>query len=155
MTVDTQAEQQAQQQPPTQPQQQPEIPTQDPESSATEPASALDIASQFRGLIASGQLGANERLPTVRQTASDFGVAVGTAAKAYKILEHDGLVVSRTAAGTRVSQNAGILSAQVMKRVRALIAEATGDSAELNDVVEVLRLVWRSEQGEITAPDPR
>ena len=60
----------------------------------------LDIYRQFRGLIVSGQLGAGERLPTVRQTASDLGIAPGTAAKAYKLLERDGLVVSRTAAGS-------------------------------------------------------
>lgn len=60
-----------------------------------ESSRALDIYRQFRGLIVSGQLGAGERLPTVRQTASDLGVAPGTAAKAYKLLERDGLVVTR------------------------------------------------------------
>ena len=70
-------------------------------SSTEEGNPAMGIYRQLRGLIVSGQLGANERLPTVRQTASDLGVAPGTAAKAYKLLEQDGLVVTRTAAGTR------------------------------------------------------
>lgn len=56
---------------------------------------AQDIYRQLRGLRLSGQLGANERLPTVRQTAADLGVSPATAAKAYKLLEQDGLVVSR------------------------------------------------------------
>ncbi|WP_307225182.1 GntR family transcriptional regulator [Microbacterium arborescens] len=64
---------------------------------------------QLRGLIISGQLGADKRLSTVRQTAADLGVAPGTAAKAYKMLEQEGLVVSRTAAGTRVAKSAAVL----------------------------------------------
>ena len=72
-------------------------------SATDESNPSRDIYRQLRGLIMSGQLGANERLPTVRQTAADLGVSPATAAKAYKLLEQDGLVVSRTAAGTRVA----------------------------------------------------
>ena len=85
---------------------------------------AIDIYRQLRGLIVSGQLGANERLPTVRQTAADLKVAQGTAAKAYKMLEQDGLVVTRTAAGTRVADSAAVLPQSVIRRIRELVDEA-------------------------------
>ncbi|WP_248305538.1 GntR family transcriptional regulator [Agromyces sp. H66] len=102
---------------------------------------ALDIYRQFRGLIVSGQLGAGERLPTVRQTASDVGVAPGTAAKAYKMLERDKLVVTRTAAGTRVAESAAVLPRSVVRRIRELVAEAESAGADTNDVIDVLRVV--------------
>lgn len=114
-----------------------------PPSSATDEATpALDIYRRFRGLIVSGGLGAGERLPTVRQTASDLGVALGTAAKAYKLLERDGLVVTRTAAGTRVAESAAVLPLEVVRRIRDLVAEAEAAGANADDVTAVLRVVW-------------
>lgn len=109
-----------------------------------ETSPALDIYRQFRGLIVSGQLGAGERLPTVRQTASDLKVAPGTAAKAYKLLERDGLVVTRTAAGTRVAAAAAVLPRSVVRRIRDLVAEADAAGANSDDVIDVLRVVWQA-----------
>jgi len=105
---------------------------------------AMEIHHQLRGLIVSGQLGAGERLPTVRQTAADLGVAPGTAAKAYKLLERDGLVVTRTAAGTRVSESAAVLPRVVVRRLRDLVAEAAAAGSEVDDVVNALRAIWQS-----------
>jgi len=110
-----------------------------------ESSPALDIYRQFRGLIVSGQLGAGERLPTVRQTASDLGVAPGTAAKAYKLLERDGLVVTRTAAGTRVAESAAVLPRAVVRRIRDLVAEADAAGADADDVIDVLRVIWQAQ----------
>jgi len=111
---------------------------------AAEANPALDIYRQLRGLIVSGQLGAGERLPTVRQTASDLGVAPGTVARAYKMLEGEGLVVSRTAAGTRVAESAGVLPASVIRRIRDLVEEAAAADADPDDVVDVLRTIWQT-----------
>lgn len=110
--------------------------------SSEEGVAASDIYQQLRGLILSGQLGAGERLPTVRQTATDLGVATGTVAKAYKLLEVEGLVVSRTAAGTRVAESAGVLPETVIRRIRALVDDAAAAGARPEDVVSVLRLMW-------------
>jgi len=111
---------------------------------AAEANPALDIYRQLRGLIVSGQLGAGERLPTVRQTASDLGVAPGTVARAYKMLEGEGLVVSRTAAGTRVAESAGVLPASVIRRIRDLVEEAAAADADPDDVIDVLRTIWQT-----------
>lgn len=105
---------------------------------------ALGIYRQFRGLIVSGRLGAGERLPTVRQTASDLGVAPGTAAKAYRLLEQDGLVVTRTGAGTRVSASAGVLPQAIARRIRELAAESRAAGIDPDDVVAALRVAWQS-----------
>jgi len=112
-----------------------------------ETSTTVDIYRQFRGLIVSGRLAADERLPTVRQTARDLGVAPGTAAKAYKMLEQDGLVVSRTAAGTRVAPSAAVLPISVMRRIRELVDTAQAAGSYPSDVISVLQLVW-SDAGE-------
>lgn len=54
------------------------------------------IYQQLRGLILSGRIVAGERLPTVRQLARDLGVAPGTVARAYKQLELESSVQTRT-----------------------------------------------------------
>lgn len=107
------------------------------------PSTAEEIAELFRGAISSGQLGDGERLPTVRQTARDFGVAVATAAKAYRALEQEGLTVTRTAAGTRVAPGASRAPQVVVERARDLVeaAEAAGLSADA--AVAVLRALFR------------
>ncbi|MFK4853499.1 GntR family transcriptional regulator [Microbacterium sp. ZW T6_19] len=112
--------------------------------SADESSPALDIYRQLRGLILAGHLGAGERLPPVRQTATDLGVAPGTAAKAYKMLENDGLVITRTAAGTRVSTSAAILPIPVLRHIRALIESAEENGADVDDVTGVLRAIWQT-----------
>ncbi|MDQ0893617.1 GntR family transcriptional regulator [Agromyces ramosus] len=118
-----------------------------------EASPALDIYRQFRGLIVSGQLGAGERLPTVRQTASDLGVAPGTAAKAYKLLERDGLVITRTAAGTRVAESAAALPRSVVRRIRDLVTDSKSAGIGVDDVIDVLRAVWQAESGAAAQPD--
>ncbi|WP_460797910.1 GntR family transcriptional regulator [Microbacterium sp. GXF0217] len=88
----------------------------------------------------------------MRQTAADLGVAPGTAAKAYKMLEQEGLVVTRTAAGTRVAESAAVLPKSVNGRIRELVDEASATGADREDVLTVLRLVWQVEVGRPTTP---
>ncbi|QZY52687.1 GntR family transcriptional regulator [Leucobacter tenebrionis] len=109
---------------------------------APAPRTADDIAELFRGAIRSGQLGDGERLPTVRQTARDFGVAQATAAKAYRTIEQEGLVVTRTAAGTRVAPGASRAAGAVVEHARALAEAAQREGSSIDDAVAVLRAVW-------------
>lgn len=112
---------------------------------ATTPSSADEIDALFRGAIRSGQLGDGERLPTVRQTARDFGVAQATAAKAYKALERDGLIVTRTAAGTRVAPGASRAPQAVVEHARALAEASESALISLDDTIAILRAVWRTD----------
>lgn len=104
--------------------------------------SAEQIADHFRGLILSGHLGAGDRLPTVRQTARDMGVAVATAAKAYRALELDGVVVTKGAAGTRVASQPSVLPGTVLEQVRTTIAEAKSAGVNQAELLNSIRAVW-------------
>ncbi|AWN25420.1 GntR family transcriptional regulator [Streptomyces sp. NEAU-S7GS2] len=61
------------------------------------------IRAQLAALIATGQLAEGERLPTVRQLATELGLAPGTVARAYRELETAKLIHTRRGAGTRVA----------------------------------------------------
>jgi DNA-binding transcriptional regulator YhcF (GntR family) len=106
---------------------------------------ALAIYRQFKGLIVSGQLGAGERLPTVRQTARDLSVAQGTAARAYKLLEREGLVVTRTAAGTRVADAVAVLPRTVVQHIRSLVDASRAADVGLDQLLDVTRAIWQTE----------
>ncbi|MDX2591428.1 MULTISPECIES: GntR family transcriptional regulator [Streptomyces] len=78
-----------------------------------EPAVRVDTASQvppyaqiraqLGALIVTGRLAEGDRLPTVRQLATDLGLAPGTVARAYRELETAGLIRTRRGAGSRVA----------------------------------------------------
>ncbi|HJF13509.1 MAG TPA: GntR family transcriptional regulator [Enteractinococcus helveticum] len=111
--------------------------------SNTDPSTANDILELFRGAIHSGVLGDGERLPTVRQTARDFGVAQATAAKVYKMLEQDGLVVTRTAAGTRVAPGASRAPREIIEQLRALLEASQEERIPVEDLIAILRSMSR------------
>ncbi|MGW1671814.1 GntR family transcriptional regulator [Streptomyces sp. NPDC002324] len=61
------------------------------------------IRAQLAALIVTGRLAEGDRLPTVRQLATDLGLAPGTVARAYRELEAGALIRTRRGAGTRVA----------------------------------------------------
>lgn len=61
------------------------------------------IRAQLAALIVTGRLIESDRLPTVRQLATDLGLAPGTVARAYRELEAAELIRTRRGAGTRVA----------------------------------------------------
>ena len=64
------------------------------------------IADRLRQMVATGQLQAGERLPTVRQLAESLAISPGTVVKAYRQLEQDGVIQSRRGGGTVVASRA-------------------------------------------------
>jgi DNA-binding transcriptional regulator YhcF (GntR family) len=74
---------------------------------ALDPAAASapfdQIRAQLAARITDGRLVTGTRLPTVRALADQLGIAVNTAARAYRELEAAGLVETRGRAGTVVS----------------------------------------------------
>ena len=119
-------------------------------SGATPPGE--QIRDQIRGLIVSGQLAADERLPSVRQLARDLEVAAGTVAKAYKALEAEGLLTARTSGGTRVSRNATTTPQRVLAAARQLAEVGSAAGASLEDTVRIRRAVGPQERPETEGP---
>lgn len=73
---------------------------------AVDPERALPVYEQVREqvarMVAAGTLAPGARLPTIRQLAADLGLAKGTVAKAYELLETDSVIETRGRKGSFV-----------------------------------------------------
>src|SRR3954453_8691150 len=65
------------------------------------------LAWKLRGAIAAGTLRAGDRLPPVRELATEAGVNVNTVRAVYARLAEQGVIVSEQGRGTFVSGSAG------------------------------------------------
>jgi DNA-binding transcriptional regulator YhcF (GntR family) len=83
------------------------------------------LRSQIVAMVASGVLATGQQLPTVRQLASDLGLAPGTVARAYKALEQEGVIETRGRHGTFVAA----AKAFPRERVKSELAQAAHDFA--------------------------
>lgn len=61
-----------------------------------------EIVEQVR----SGEIAPGDKLPAIRVLAGDLGLAAGTVARAYKLLEEAQIIVTRRGAGTTVAPGA-------------------------------------------------
>lgn len=84
------------------------------------------LRAQIAGLIATGGLRQDDRLPSVRQLAADLGLAGGTIARAYRELERAGLVEGRGRHGTVVRPHSTVGAEQ---RELAVAAEKLASTA--------------------------
>lgn len=91
-----------------------------------DPASPLPPFEQLRAqlvdAVATGELVAGQRLPTVRRLADDLGLAPGTVARAYRELEASGFIETRGRNGTFVSPQ-GDAAVRQAQRAAAAFAE--------------------------------
>jgi DNA-binding transcriptional regulator YhcF (GntR family) len=93
--------------------------------SAAELPVGVQLSWRLRALIATGRLGAGERLPSFRRLAEWAGVNVNTVRAVYAGLERAGLVVSRQGQGTFVADRIEAapeleeIAADALQRVRA------------------------------------
>jgi molybdate-binding protein/DNA-binding transcriptional regulator YhcF (GntR family) len=65
-----------------------------------------EIAESIRRRIVAGELEAGDRLPPVRELATQWACTPGTVSRAYGLLAEEGLVVSHRGSGTHVAPNA-------------------------------------------------
>ncbi|GAB3429635.1 PLP-dependent aminotransferase family protein [Flindersiella endophytica] len=77
------------------------------------------LAETIRQLVRTGALPAGARLPSERELAAALGVARTTIGQAFDVLRGDGVLVSRTGAGTFVSASAGHATARGDDRLRS------------------------------------
>ena len=77
----------------------------------------LQIMDQVKRDIALGRLLREERLPTVRQLAQQLALNPNTIAKAYRQLEQEGIIVTRSGAGAFVANLDSMLSRAVRRRL--------------------------------------
>ncbi|WIB77341.1 GntR family transcriptional regulator [Curtobacterium sp. MCPF17_002] len=99
------------------------------------------VRSQIAAQITAGYLVDGERLPSVRGLADELGLAAGTVAKAYQLLEESGLVHTARGAGTRVIRPAEVPE-PVADAARALAAAARAAGLSADQAAAALRDAW-------------
>lgn len=102
------------------------------------------IRAQITSSITSGALPEGTRLPSIRQLAGDLGLAPGTVARAYRELEHAGLVATRGRHGTRVTDQATATAAEphaahLEEAAATFAAAASRSGSNLDQAVAALR----------------
>ena len=84
---------------------------------ASDRAVYLQIIDQVKRDVALGRLAKEERLPTVRQLAQQLAINPNTIAKAYRQLEQEGIIVTRSGAGAFIANLDSMLSKSVRRRL--------------------------------------
>jgi len=64
----------------------------------------LQLAQQIRQAVRRGVLDVGDRLPTVKEVVAELAINPNTVLKAYRELEHEGLVEGRQGVGTFVAR---------------------------------------------------
>jgi DNA-binding transcriptional regulator YhcF (GntR family) len=97
------------------------------------------IRAQIAAQVASGALEPGSRLMTVRALAESLGIAPNTVARAYRELEHAGVVTTRGRAGTVVNGDGADHASKEAAREYADVMRALGVGQD-----EALELVRRA-----------
>jgi GntR family transcriptional regulator len=82
-------------------------------------ATYLQIVQQVKDALRLGTIDVGDQLPTVREVVADLAVNPNTVAKAYRELEHEGLVVARQGRGTFVASTLASASLHHHNALRA------------------------------------
>ena len=94
------------------------------------------LRAQIAAAIATGELATGERLPPVRQLARDLGLAAGTVARTYRILESAGLVTTARGAGTTVAGSSSPTPAQQLAAITASYIEQARRLGASDDAIQ-------------------
>ena len=105
------------------------------------------IRAQIHALIAADVLAEGDRLPPVRQLASDLDVAAATVARAYQELEADGVLQGQGRRGSVITARRAVLSSAERARrlddaARTFAASARALGVSIDEASEALLAIW-------------
>jgi GntR family transcriptional regulator len=103
----------------------------------------LQLVEQLRHAVEIGALREGDQLPTIRKVAGDLVVNPNTVARAYRELEHEGILDLRHGTGAFVKSAGG--RARVLRNAHALVRAAIERLASLELTDDELRRVLESE----------
>lgn len=106
----------------------------------------LQLMEQVKHGIETGALRPGEQLPGIRPLAEELVVNPNTVAKAYRELEHEGVIELRQGAGAFVSGNAGVK--KLTDNIRAgqtVVAEAIAKLRARGITDEEIRRLFEAE----------
>jgi GntR family transcriptional regulator len=106
----------------------------------------LQLMEQVKHAIETGALRAGEQLPGIRPLAEELVVNPNTVAKAYRELEHEGVIELRHGAGAFVTQAAGAKEATDRLRAAQAVVVAAVERLRAKGVTdEEIRRLFEAE----------
>lgn len=100
------------------------------------------LRTQIASRVASGDLPAGTRLPTVRALAAELHLAVNTVAKAYRELEIDGVVVTEGRRGSFVRSSSGADSPDATAAAQQYAVSARRQGLTLAEATRLVERAW-------------
>ena len=88
------------------------------------------IAAQMRDAVLTGKLTEGDKLPSIRQLATDLRISVITTKRAYQELESQGFITTVQGKGCFVTGgNTELLKEEKLRRVEAALSQAVEEAA--------------------------
>lgn len=104
----------------------------------------LQLMQQIRHGVETGALRAGERLPTIRSLAEELVVNPNTVVRAYRELQHEGIVELRQGSGAYISRSV-IERRQIMSKAGKLIGSTIERLSALGLSEEEIRRIVENE----------
>ena len=105
----------------------------------------LQLMEQVKHAIDTGALRPGEQLPGIRPLAEELVVNPNTVAKAYRELEHEGVIEVRHGAGAFVSRAASAKQAEKLRAAQGVVAAAVEKLRARGLSDEEIRRVFEAE----------
>ena len=106
------------------------------------------IVSSVKRAVATGRLRTGDKLPSVRDLAKELVINPNTVARAYQVLEGEGVTLSRRGAGTFVAERRVVMRRDAMRRqleeaLEAALSDAVNQGLGEEDVRKSFEAVMR------------
>jgi len=114
----------------------------------------VQIIDRIKHMIATDEIGPDDQLPTVRQLATDLRVNFNTIARAYRMLDEEGLISTQHGRGTFILPLPSVKNGEILRRedlewlTKHYLNEAAqlGYTAdEVNDILAEYINLWRED----------
>jgi GntR family transcriptional regulator len=115
----------------------------------------VQLMEQVRHGIELGALRPGDQLPGIRKVAEDLVMNPNTVAKAYREMEHAGLVVLRHGAGAFVAEDQGASAQRAMQKGHTVVHRAVAALRDLGLDEGAMRRLLESELAETSEETKR
>jgi GntR family transcriptional regulator len=110
------------------------------------------LVQQVKQALRLGWLQPGDKLPTVHEVAASVAINPNTVQKAYKELEHDGLVAGRPGQGTFIrrslSQASATTVAALSRRLARWVAAAREEGLDDDGIMDIVRATMRADRAD-------
>src|SRR5262249_7100561 len=104
----------------------------------------LQLIEQIKHGIETGAMRAGDQLPSVRQMAEDLLINPNTVVRAYRELEHEGIVELKHGSGAFIRQSI-VPRARLMQKAQTIVQSGLGRLASMGLTEEEIRRLIENE----------